>query len=455
MRRRIAVWLLLGAGLVAVALWLRESPWPGGESAIGAGVEAPPAGRWRPLPPDRRTAGPDDAGPASSARGDAEERARVLSLPYAAGVRRAEPGTVVGVVAWAPVAAWPGVNLEVSGHASEAVLRAMDGEVLHRWRMPFERAFPEIAPNAETVFFRRAALRPEGRLIALYQTGGLVELGPQSNIVRRCAGSFYNDFFVQPGRDEANGDEGGEIWWSLAKEARRDEAGREVLEDFVVALRPGEGTTGACEELWRMSVRQALSDSPFAAVLEPRRAEGDVFHSNTIEVFDGSLADASPLFAAGNVLVSLREISTVAVLDGATGRALWAQRGPWRLQHQPTPHRGDSGGGRLLIFDNRGAPEGSRLLEIELPGGEVVWRWQADPPRAFSTPEAGSVERLPNGNLLVTESERGRAFELSPGGQVVWDFQTPHRAGRDNGLVATLMEVVRYPAALWEPPRDE
>jgi hypothetical protein len=50
-----------------------------------------------------------------------------------------------------------------------------------------------------------------------------------------------------------------------------------------------------------------------------------------------------------------------------------------------------------------------------------------------------------NGNTLITESENGRAIEVTRGGRVVWEFNSPHRAGPRSELVATLFEVLRLP----------
>ena len=57
--------------------------------------------------------------------------------------------------------------------------------------------------------------------------------------------------------------------------------------------------------------------------------------------------------------------------------------------------------------------------------------------------DCGSSERLPNGNTLISESNRGRAIEVTPDKQIVWEFINPHRAGENNELIATLFEVVR------------
>ena len=53
------------------------------------------------------------------------------------------------------------------------------------------------------------------------------------------------------------------------------------------------------------------------------------------------------------------------------------------------------------------------------------------------------VERLSNGNTLITESDPGRAFEVTAEKQIVWEYINPHRAGENNENIATLLEVVR------------
>ena len=55
----------------------------------------------------------------------------------------------------------------------------------------------------------------------------------------------------------------------------------------------------------------------------------------------------------------------------------------------------------------------------------------------------GAARRQPNGNTLVTESCNGRALEVTPEGDIAWAFQTPHRAGDQDELVAVLFEVER------------
>jgi hypothetical protein len=58
----------------------------------------------------------------------------------------------------------------------------------------------------------------------------------------------------------------------------------------------------------------------------------------------------------------------------------------------------------------------------------------------------GAATRLPNGNTLATESDRGRAIEVTPDGDTVWEYLNPKRAGDRGELVATLFEMIRLPA---------
>jgi hypothetical protein len=44
---------------------------------------------------------------------------------------------------------------------------------------------------------------------------------------------------------------------------------------------------------------------------------------------------------------------------------------------------------------------------------------------------------------LITESDWGRAFEVTKKGEKVWEFVSPHRAIDDDTLIAVLCDVNR------------
>ncbi|MFP3938917.1 MAG: arylsulfotransferase family protein [Thermoanaerobaculia bacterium] len=406
-----------------VGVWL-------GLETTGGAAEVPvrPRGFWHAAHRGQRDG---EGGPAR----DAEERARFVALPYLGGRAPAPEDGELGVVLHHRARAYQGLNLYNSGHGPEAILMDMDGRVLHRWRRAFEEAFPDVEPTTDTGFFRRVHPFPDGRLLALYQTGGLVLLDRRSRPIATCPGSFYNDLWV--GND-------GRIW-TVAKEVLAEDAPFSRLDDFLVLLRLD--ARNRCREERRISLTEAFRDSGYAHLLDRMPHAGDVLHANTVTELEGSLASVDPRYARGNLLVSIRELDLVAIVDPRSEQVLWAQRGPWRHQHEPSLLEN----GRILLFDNEGYDGFSRLVEVDPGTGAIAWSWPRSPTPSFASRLAGTCSRLEGGNTLITESVPGRAFEIDPEGRILWEFRSPHRAGSDDSLVAMLFEVQRLPPGFFTP----
>lgn len=393
----------------------------------GPAVE-PAAGKWRPA---RSPVPATGAGEGAAAAPEA-----LLATPYLQGYRPAgEAGRTITV--HRRDRTFPGLNFYVSGHASEAILMDMEGGILHRWAYPLRQLRPDLYRDAATrdqirriEYFRRARLLPGGDVLAIFEGLGLVRLDPDSKLVWAYRGGAHHDLDIAPdGRIYVLDREGREIPRLGRKGA--------VLEDQVTVLDPGSG-----QVLRKISILGAFERSLYAPLLARLPAGPDILHTNTVEVLDGRLAGRSPAFRAGNLLLSVLELDTVAVLDPEREEIVWALTGPWRKQHQPTV----LDAGSLLVFDNLGAgPDRSRILELDPFTQDVRWRFGGDRSTDFFSKTLGSVERLPNGNTLISESENGRAFEVTPDGTVVWEFVSPHRAGDDGELVAVLFEMVRLP----------
>jgi Ca2+-binding RTX toxin-like protein len=58
-----------------------------------------------------------------------------------------------------------------------------------------------------------------------------------------------------------------------------------------------------------------------------------------------------------------------------------------------------------------------------------VWTYSEGPDGSFFSPIVSSVQRLPNGNTLIGEGGTGRAFEVTPAGDIVWEYVNPVDAG--------------------------
>ena len=194
-----------------------------------------------------------------------------------------------------------------------------------------------------------------------------------------------------------------------------------VLADVIQVRSMSEGTLQR-----EISVLDAIHDSPYAFLLPSvRHAKGtrkntefDVLHTNHVEVLDGRSAHRIPAFAAGNILISMRNINAIAVLDGRTAEVSWIW-GPTNLtfQHDPTLLEN----GHILLFDN--GLERSRVLEVDPSSYEIVWAYA--PRSGFLSKTRGSNQRLANGNTLITESDRGYVLEVTPDQEVVWKFANP------------------------------
>ncbi|HUG52731.1 MAG TPA: arylsulfotransferase family protein [Vicinamibacteria bacterium] len=137
------------------------------------------------------------------------------------------------------------------------------------------------------------------------------------------------------------------------------------------------------------------------------------------------------------------------MVDPREEKVLWTLDGLWRRQHDATLLPG----GRLLVFDNlhdrTPGSERSRVVEVDPATQQVRWRYPPeprDPARPLLRTVAGMARRLPNGNTLIVESTEGRALEVTPGHETVWEFHSPFRAGRNDELVAILFGLERIGA---------
>ncbi len=133
------------------------------------------------------------------------------------------------------------------------------------------------------------------------------------------------------------------------------------------------------------------------------------------------------LTSEGDLLVSFRQIDTIGIVSRETSQFTW-KWGPGEISHQhhPTHLRN----GRVLMFDNgphRGGTTYSRVIEVDPATGKIEWEYKGEPPISFYSFHISGAERLPNGNTLITEGAPGRIIEVTPTGEIVWEFCNPHR----------------------------
>jgi hypothetical protein len=130
------------------------------------------------------------------------------------------------------------------------------------------------------------------------------------------------------------------------------------------------------------------------------------------------LAAKFPLFQAGQVLVSLRNIDTLAVVDRHTRRVAWACQGFWRKQHDAE----FLNNGHLLVYDNVGLQRETRILEYDPMTQAVPWAYTNEHATPFNAPFRGMKQRLPNGNTFIVDPDNRRLLEVTPDKELVWEY---------------------------------
>jgi hypothetical protein len=395
-----------------------------------------PEGHWNPIQPRTATRDLDPA--------QRRELRRLLSLGYAGGTLPAPQDT--GVTVCDTARASHGLRLYVSGHAPTALLIDRDGRVLHRWRFDYPATWraetaEEITQSGgapSTGCWRRARLLPNGALLAIFEGRDLIKLDRSSQLIWRFADHCHHDLDIGPD---------GTIYVLTRAAGVVPEINERqpVLVDYVSLLEP----TGT--ERRRIPVLDAFLRSDYAACLDKMAREGDLLHTNAVELLDGSLAAMAPAFARGNLLISIRELDLLAVLDPAAERIVWALGGLWVKQHDPhlLP------GGTMLVFDNLGRAGHSKVIELDPLTQGIIWSYGRDPGQPLFSRTCGTAQRLPNGDTLIVESDNGRAIELLPDGTIVWEYLNPRRTGENGALIAAILDLELLPPALDLPWLDE
>lgn len=224
------------------------------------------------------------------------------------------------------------------------------------------------------------------------------------------------------------------------------DANKPVLQDFIEI----RGRDGALVR--SVSLLEALLAAGHGPLFDQSRdKDGDITHTNSLVRLDGSFAHLLPEATAGRYLVSMRNLDAVGIVDLDLGKFVWLHRGEFKAQHDArfvAP-------GWLSVFDNRGLNGRSRVLAFDPATMKVVWHYDDTPKHPLWSSTLGVAQRLDNGNWLISESDGGRAVEVTEAGETVWEMYNPHRAGEQNEYIAALFEVTRLPIDLdrsWVSP---
>ncbi len=178
----------------------------------------------------------------------------------------------------------------------------------------------------------------------------------------------------------------------------------------------------------------------------------DYYHMNSVEEIpdntyswyeeeqDGEIIRP---FQQGNIVFNFRHGSMIFILDRNTGKIVWHVTqydvpGEIQGQHDSTILPS----GNMLIYDNGRYRNSTRIIELNPITKEIEWNYTA--PGLF-TIVMGDANKLPNGNYLLSETVKGRIFEINSEGKLLWEFFHP-QTEQKNGMTKRkdIFQVKKY-----------
>jgi hypothetical protein len=233
-----------------------------------------------------------------------------------------------------------------------------------------------------------------------------------------------------------------------------------LLDDVVYEVNP------AGEIVWSWIASDHIEEfgfTPEELKLIREARTGDFFHINNMKQvgLNHWSEGGDARFESDNILIDSRNANVIAIISRKTGRVVWTlgphyEQDPLKIRPRrdlPRPvdqisgqhdahiiPEGLPGAGNLLVFDNQGeggyppvplsVTGGSRVLEIDPVAKKIVWQYIGEdsggPGWSFLSAHISSARRLPNGNTLIDEGERGRIFQVTQAGEIVWEYVSPY-----------------------------
>ena len=355
-----------------------------------------------------------------------------------------------GVTVYKPEKCYNGFTIVVPYRAEHMFLIDMKGRVVHVWRMDpeghWQCGFLELLHNKNWISFS-------------YQTdlsGDVqdpfiwLETGPGMTFRSQFSEIDWNGNVVwrykPPKGSMAHHDmarlSNGNTIMMLEKEISAPHiSNKKIKENYYIEVTPEN------EIVWEWYTSEHFNEFEFSE--EAKRLiyqqGGDCFHANTLEVLPGNeLGLKDSRFRKENILSCQRNTNYIFIIDKQTKKIVWK----WGETHLVGPHHPTMlHNGNILIYDNGGRAGYpirnrfyTRLIEINPVTGNIVWEYRHEPMNIkptskFFSSSWGSLQRLPNGNTFSLDCHKGRLFEVSPQGEIVWEYISPFFWGRGTAVV--------------------
>lgn len=315
----------------------------------------------------------------------------------------------------------------------------IEGKILHHWEIRANDIWPQSphddyaknSKNANSNYVHGTYLFPNGDILFNIEYLGLVRMNAQGKILWKLPFRTHHSIFRSSD---------GNFWVSglkwIGSKDERSKNFKDLIPPFAEEIILNVSPNGAI--IKEISLLESLYFSDYKYLFwHYNQRTGDLLHLNDIDILDIKHSEPASLFQAGDILVSMREINTISVLN-SNGKIKWLCSGIFTRQHDPD----FEDNGWLTVFDNRYSQLGGSKIRAIHPEKNLtkdIYPIRSD--QSFFTLTGGKHQKLSNGNRLITEARAGRILEISPDGEIVWEWiQKPY----DNKLVPEVLEGTRY-----------
>ena len=313
----------------------------------------------------------------------------------------------------------------------EVYLIDMVGEVVHQWEIPGHPGnYGKLQPNGNLLVSTMSENGPAG----LAARGGLIqELDWDGNLVWEHRDDLQHHDFHRL----ANGNLIYLSWELMPREAAARVVGGApgsehraggIWGDYLCEV----DVDGALVWEWRIWEHLEIENYPMVHT----RSRHEFGHSNTIVPIGDD-----------RIGICCRYLDWVGVIDRASGNLVYERHEPdWGGPHDFQAIEN----GNYLIFANRNAqiPRGSQIVEWDPNTDKTVWEYWGNPSHTFDSHYISGCQRLWNGNTLICEGLWGRFFEVTPDGEIVWEYISPFTGNEDKGMSvgdqSTVFRAYRY-----------
>ncbi|MDZ7725248.1 MAG: arylsulfotransferase family protein [candidate division KSB1 bacterium] len=322
----------------------------------------------------------------------------------------------------------------------------MQGNIVNEWKLDPAKIWPKSPHTDHTAglhnkkrrtMIHGAHIYPNGDIVFNFEYLTLVRMDWDGNIIWKLPYRTHHSVFE---------DENKSLWvcgakWREERVPEYPHLNPNFTEDMIVKVSPD----GEIER--EISILKALYECNYYGLLffDWVYNTDDVTHLNNVEVLSSDMAENFELFDTGDILISMRYINSVMVIDGKTEKIKWSFTHPFVAQHDPDFHPD----GTITVFNNglsrknsESVLGGSEILKIDPVTKSITPIYGHKEDQYFYTNRGGKHQHLPNGNMIITECQAGRVFEVTLAGELVWDW---HTSKWNENMVAEIMQGTRLP----------